>query len=342
MRIRARSIVLGLLAVLVVLLLAAISAVGWQVVLGPDVRPVTNRKFDATAARLARGKYLMEGPAPCFHCHTEHDLSQPEVPRIAAKLGAGWAMPIPELGSVVAPNITPDPDTGIGTWSDDEIARAIQEGVDKNGRALFPVMPYQMFRHLDDEDLASIVVYLRSIPPVRNALPLTKLIFPLNLLVKTMPKPLTSYEAAAPRTTPEARGEYLVRWVSICQECHTRVERDKPLPGMEFAGGNLMHDPGQRKDVFSVNITSDPSGIAHYDEALFVRTLRTGYLPGRMLSHIMPFENFKNYSDADLHDVFSYIRSLAPVKHRISNTDPPTKCPVCGQTHGLGELNEKK
>lgn len=91
-----------------------------------------------------------------------------------------------------------------------------------------------------------------------------------------------------------------------------------------------------------MNITSDPSGIAHYDEALFVQTPRTGRLPGRMLSHIMPFENFKNYSDGDLHDVFSYIKSLPPVKHRISNTDPPTKCPVCGQTHGLGELNTKK
>ena len=56
----------------------------------------------------------------------------------------------------------------------------------------------------------------------------------------------------------------------------------------------------------------------------------------------LSFENFKNITDADLHDVFSYIKTLPPVKHRISNTDPPTKCPVCGQTHGHGELNVKK
>jgi mono/diheme cytochrome c family protein len=342
MRMRARSILLGLLALIVIVVLGAITAIGWQVVLGPKMRPVTGRKFEVTEARLTRGKYLMEGPAPCFHCHTEHDVSKPEMPRIEAKRGAGWAMPIPELGSVVAPNITPDPETGIGTWTDDEIARAMQEGVDKNGRALFPVMPYQQFRNLDDEDLASIIVFLRSIPPVKNALPLTKLVFPLSFIVKTIPEPLTSHEPAKPRTTPEARGEYLVSSVSVCAECHSPADQGKVLPGMAFAGGNIFHDPGQGKEVFSVNITSDPSGIAHYDEALFVQTFRTGRLPGRMLSHIMPFENFKNYSDADLHDVYTYIKSLPHVKHRISNTDPPTKCPVCGQTHGLGELNTKK
>jgi len=342
LRIRVRSVVLAGLGLIVVLVLGAISAVGWQVVLGPRMRPVTGRKFEVSEARLARGKYLMEGPAPCFHCHTEHDVSRPDVPRIAARQGAGWAMPIPELGSVVAPNITPDPETGIGTWTDDEIARAMQEGVDKNGRALFPIMPYQNFRHLTDEDLASIVVYLRSIPPVKNALPLTRLVFPLSFIVKTVPEPLTSHEPETPRTTPEARGEYLVKTVSVCQECHTPVDQGKPLPGMDFAGGSLVHDPGLRRDVVTMNITSDPSGIAHYDEALFMQTLRTGQLAGRTLSHIMPFENFKNYSDSDLRDVFSFIKTLPPVKHRISNTDPPTRCPICGQLHGLGDLNTKQ
>jgi hypothetical protein len=77
MRVRAKSIVLGILVLLVLLVIGGLTAVGWQIVLGPDARPVSSEKFEATEARLARGKYLAEGPAACFHCHTEHDFSNP-------------------------------------------------------------------------------------------------------------------------------------------------------------------------------------------------------------------------------------------------------------------------
>jgi mono/diheme cytochrome c family protein len=342
MRIRARTIVLGLLAVVVVVAVIGISSIGWEVVLGPKARPVTNRTFQATEARLARGQYLVENVAACFHCHSEHDLGTPTYPINQAKKGAGWAMPIPEL-PLVASNITPDKETGIGAWTDDEIARAIQEGVSRDGTALFPMMPYLNFRNWTDEDLASVVVYLRSIAPVRNTVPRSQLPFPLSRIVNTIPKPLTSHEPAPPRTTPEARGEYLVRYVANCGECHTPADdRGQPLPGLEFGGGALFPDlekPGA--NVFSANITSDPSGIAHYDEALFAQTLRTGRLPGRILNHVMPFEAFTNLTDDDIRDIFAFIKSRPPVKHRVSNTDPPTLCPLCNQRHGLGELNTK-
>ena len=129
MKIRAKTVILGVLGLLVLLVFGGITAIGWQIVLGPKARAVTARKFDVTDARLARGKYLVEGPASCFHCHSEHDLNDPEGKVIEAKKGAGWLMPIPELGTIASRNITPDPETGIGKWTDDEIARAIQEGV---------------------------------------------------------------------------------------------------------------------------------------------------------------------------------------------------------------------
>ncbi len=341
MKIRVRTVLLGLLGLLVLLLLAAITAVGWQVVLGPDMRPVTARKFEPSEARLARGKYLVESGTHCFHCHSNHDLSRPEYPVIEATKGAGWELPIPELGKVYAPNITPDPETGIGKWTDDEIARAVQEGIANDGRALFPVMPYDSFRQLDDEDLASIIVYVRSIPPVRNVMPVTSLVFPLNLIVKTIPKPLTSHAAPAARTTPEARGEYLVKAVAGCDGCHTPADdQGKPLPGMAFGGGAVFHDPGQGgKEIFSANITRDPSGLEHYDEAMFIQTIRAGQTRGRTLNHIMPFENFGRLTDEDLKDIWAYIRALPPVKHRLSNEEPPTPCPLCKQTHGFGNLN---
>jgi hypothetical protein len=280
------------------------------------------------------------GVAACFHCHSDHDLSDPEYPVKEGTLGAGWQLPVPELGDVEAPNITSDPETGIGNWSDDAIARAIQEGVSADGRALFPIMPYMHFRNLDSEDLASIVVYLRSIPPVKHTMPRSKLVAPLNLLVNTMPQPLAAHADPPTRTTAVGRGEYLVNTIAGCGDCHTPADKGAPRPGMGFAGGGLFHDPGQNgKAVFSVNITSDPSGIAHYDDALFIQTMRTGQMGGRMLTHIMPFENFNNMSEDDLRDIFAYLKSVPKVKHRVNNTDPPTLCPICKQTHGLGSMN---
>lgn len=340
MHLRIRTALIGLLVAGVALILIAITAVGWQVVLGPSARPVTGRTFAVTDARLARGRYLVTGPAACLDCHSPHDLTRPDLPIVAGREGAGFLMPIPELGILAAPNITPDPDTGIGSWTDDEIARAIQEGVAKDGHALFPVMPYLNFRNLTDEDLASIVVYLRSLPPIRNTVPARKLVFPLSLLVNTMPRPLRSHEPAPTRTTPRERGEYLVRTVAGCQDCHTPVDdRGQPLPGLDFAGGRMFHDPTQQQPVFSLNITPDPSGISYFDEAMFAQTLRTGQIPGRMLSHVMPFDFYRNITDEDLADMWAYISTLPPVKHRISNTDPPAFCPICKQIHGLGDLN---
>ncbi len=333
-----RTVLLTFIALFVLVVLAGLTAVGWQVVLGPTARPTTDRRFEVTDARLARGEYLVEA-AHCFHCHSDHDLTVPEYPVLAGMRGAGWEMPIPEPGKVRAPNITSDHETGIGDWTDDEIARAIQEGVSRDGAALFPVMPYMNFRNLTEEDLASIVVYLRTVPPVKHAMPRSALIFPLSLLVNVMPQPLASHPTVE-RTTPEARGEYLVRHVAACQDCHSPNNGRNVLPGLEFAGGAVFHDPGQNMaPVFSLNITQDPSGIAHYDESLFIQVLQTGHIPGRMLNHIMPFENYRNLTESDLSDTFAYLKSVPPVKHRVSNTDPPALCPVCKQTHGLGDKN---
>jgi len=343
MRVRAKTILLSLLGLLVLVVLGGITAVGWQVVLGPDARPVTDTPFEVTEARLARGKYLAEGPTHCFFCHTELDLTTPEYPMVEAKKGAGWVMPIPELNHIASRNITPDKETGIGNWSDDEVARAIREGVRKDGSALFPLMPYMEFASLDDEDVKSIVVYLRTIPAVKNTVPERSLPGPLEYLVKTMPKPLTTPQPSHPASTPAERGKYLVTMAG-CAACHTPTDaQGTPLPGLSFAGGGFFQLPDQPgKLVFTANITPDASGIAHYDEGLFAQTLRTGQIPGRMLNHIMPFSAYRNMTDEDISDVFAFLKTVAPVKHRVSNTDPPTLCPLCNQSHGLGDRNVKQ
>ena len=342
MAIRVKTVLVGLAALVVVLVLGAITAVGWEVVLGPDAREVTDRRFEVSEARLARGKYLAEGPTHCFHCHTEHDLSVPTLPINQARKGAGWAMPIPELNHLPAPNITPDPETGLGTWTDDEIARAIREGVRKDGSALFPVMPYLELATLDDADVEAIVVYLRTLAPVRSQLPARQLPFPLEYIVKTIPQPITAPQPSHPSATPEQRGEYLAA-LATCGGCHTAVDdQNQVLAGLEYGGGGEFDDVGQAgRKIHTSNITTDPSGIAHYDEGLFKEVIRTGQIRGRILSHVMPFEFLKTMTDEDLSDLFAYLQSLPPVKHRVSNTDPPTPCEVCSRSHGLGELNKK-
>ncbi len=110
---------------------------------------------------------------------------------------------------------------------------------------------------------------------------------------------------------------------------------------MDFGGGFVLHDPSNHMNpVVSRNITLDPSGIAHYDAALFAQTIKTGMVVSHALSPIMPIENYRGMSDGDLGDIFAYLQSVPHVVHRVSNTDPPAKCPVCGQEHGLGELNK--
>src|SRR5688500_18107436 len=328
-----------LVLVIIVLALGALLTIGRPLLFGPNARAVTSRTFEPSEARLARGEYLVEGVAHCFQCHSPHDMSNPELPIVDGMKGAGWWMDdAPGLGKVVAPNITPDRETGIGSWTDDEIARAIREGVSRDGSALFPIMPYENFRDMSDEDLASVVVYLRTIPAVRNPLPRSTLEFPLSRIVNTMPQPLEGPVAEPPAAS---RGAYLVK-LAECESCHTPAVQGTPLPGMAFAGGFPFKPVGWTgAPVVSANITPDASGIAHYDEALFDQVLRTGKLPGRQLSGIMPYAHLARLTPEDMTAIFTYIKAQKPVQHRVSNTDEPTDCAVCGIKHGRGNLNVK-
>jgi mono/diheme cytochrome c family protein len=160
--------------------------------------------------------------------------------RALKAVGSGWIWPI-YPGHVVAPNISPDPEAGAGTWTDDQLARAIREGIDHDGRALFPMMPYEDFRHISDEDVASIVVYLRSLPPVHNHLSKTGIIFPVKYLIRSVPEPLTAPVAAPDPADCVKYGQYLVK-IGGCADCHTPQDQGQPIAGFEFAGGTRTYD----------------------------------------------------------------------------------------------------
>jgi mono/diheme cytochrome c family protein len=333
---RKKTVAIIVLAFVGVVAAGITFTIGWPPLIGAKKRRLTDRKFESTPQRLARGKYLVDGVMGCFGCHTDADWSKPGAPPIGGREGSGHVFSDQDLPWLVAPNLTSDKETGAGNWSDDSLARAIREGIGHDGRALFPMMPYPQYSRMSDEDLASVIVYLRTTPPVRNQLPVTKLPFPLNFFNQNVPQPIDAPVSSADTSTPAARGAYLAR-LGACSDCHTPQEKGEPLPGMDFAGGFLLHEP--QGDVISANITPSASGISYYNEATFVQAMRTGKIGARQLHSSMPWYFYGKMTDEDLKAVYAFLQTLKPVNHRVDNLEPPSYCRLCRQRHGFGVRN---
>ncbi len=190
---------------------------------------------------------------------------------------------------------------------------------------------------MSDEDLASVIVYLRSLPPVHHELPKTEIIFPVKFLIRNAPEPLTS---PVPDVTPDAGavkyGGHLVN-LAGCGDCHTSQIQGQNVPRVDFAGGQPF--PGPWPIVASANITPDSTGISGYTDDSFVQVIRTGAVNGQVLSAIMPTMIYKNITDGDLKSMFAYLHTVKPIQHRVDNSLPPTSCKICRQRHGGGDKN---
>jgi mono/diheme cytochrome c family protein len=309
------------------------------------------------AGRVARGKYLVTGVGRCFWCHSPLDNGDPAVP-IPARLGSGDVLD--EKAPINAPNLTPDRATGLGGWTDQQVARAIREGIGRDGKQVLSSHPASYYSVMTDEDVLSIVAYLRTLRPIRRALARSA---PPGREHESVQPFVSPMRAGTARSATE-RGKYLVQ-LGECEGCHTPARADgSPVRELAFAGGRRFSiekgvgsevssfDPtypsasavaastATGRIVASANLTQDPSGIPYYTEATFIQTIRTGKVGGvRALSAAMPWIFFRTMTDADLRDIFAYLRSVRPARHRVNNTDPPTWCAVCGRRHGLGEMN---
>jgi len=166
-----------------------VAGLGWLIYFNsthPNVAPAKDIHVEITPERLERGKYLANIAANCIDCHSKRDFTKYSGPIIP--------------GTLYAKNITP---AGIGDWTDGEILRAITVGVNKKGEALFPLMPYNRFRHMSQEDLYSIIAYLRTLKPIENKIPERTLDFPLNFIVKQFQViSLSSYKRYLIKQTP--------------------------------------------------------------------------------------------------------------------------------------------
>jgi mono/diheme cytochrome c family protein len=309
-----------------VCLIAAVGGASAFIALAtPKSRHAQQIRVESTPERIERGRYLFHNVADCAGCHSPRDPSKFAMISDPATTGAGFVFP-EELGfpgRIVAPNITPDPETGIGQWTDGEKIRAIREGVSRDGRPLFGFMPFRQFAKMSDEDIHSLVTYLNSLPPVRNALPKTVLNFPVSILARFEPEPVLH---APQPPAPQDRlryGEYMAA-VAGCLSCHTELDNGRLVEGKEFAGG---HEFAVRQFVVrSANLTpDDETGIGKWSEERFVRKFRDygaltyGTAPRSVQGNftVMPWFGYAQMKEDDLRAIYAYLRSLKPVYNPV-------------------------
>ena len=306
-------------------LLGVAGAAVYLLAVFPRAQPASTEAVPATPARLARGTYLAQHVLLCSECHSERDwtvFSAPSVPPTGAGrtecLGGGRAMAgvAAEFpGTICFPNITADRQSGVGAWTDGELLRAVREGVDRDGRALFPIMPYFIFRSLSEEDARSLVVWIRSLPAVSRAHPAKQVDFPVNLFIRLVPQPMTARVAEPDPAKSVAYGKYLAT-IGRCAFCHSprQGQSPEPIPGRLFAGGNEFRGPfGIR---LSTNLTPDPSGLGSTTRGEFIALFRQHAAPERVLPEnntIMAWSAYAAMTDADLGAIHDYLRTVPPV-----------------------------
>jgi mono/diheme cytochrome c family protein len=304
----AKRIFLGLVLLIV---LAAAGAAVFFYALHPKSRAAPDVKAPSTPEAIARGSYLANHVLGCVGCHTPIDETRPGDAIVADKLLSGREF-VGDLlpGRLVGPNLTPDQQTGVGLWTDGELMRAIREGVDRNGHALFPIMPYTHFRRLPDDDTLAIIAYLRSVPPIARELPKTKLDFPVSMFMRLAPEPVTSPPPPWPKD-PTERGKILLEMMG-CIDCHTPIDKGKFVESKLYAGGNEFKGPFG--SVHASNITSDPAtGIGNYSDDDLMRAFREGKGKDGRTLWVMPWTIFQGTSDEDLRAVIAGLRKLPPI-----------------------------
>jgi mono/diheme cytochrome c family protein len=280
-------------------------------VLAARVEPA---RAQASAQELARGKYVFGATGGCG-CHTVKE--QP--------VNAGGRRYDGPFGTVYSTNITPDRETGIGTWTDEQIIAAIRLGRRPNGERLLPVHPYPVFNGMAAADLQALVTFLRTVPPVKRANQPKRITVPLFESV-FLPAWLAAF---APRETPPAsaptsglaRGEYLVRAVAHCGECHSPRTLTMATDNSRFLGGN----PKGPEDAAMPNITPDrDTGIGTWSVEQIAEYLGTGTKPdgdvaGGLMAEVIDgtLSGYKDLTQADRVAIAQYLKSIPAVSNKI-------------------------
>ena len=264
------------------------------------------------SATLARGEYLVNGPAHCIGCHSMKKDSSALARGEKVPMAGGNYFVTP-LGKLFIPNITPDPETGIGMLTDGEIARSLRYSIKHDGRALIPAMP---FTHISEGDLSAIISYLRAQPPVKNVVPKTNFTFMGKALQKFMFKPFKQTKPIPKSVDPGptlAYGAYLANNVANCEGCHTTFNIFKmEHEGIPFSGGSVVE--GFR----TPNLTPDPQTghMVNWTEDQFVNRFKTGSI---YPNSPMPWGSFKKMPEEDLRAMYQYLQTIEPCENLVGS-----------------------
>lgn len=292
----------------------------------PNVSLKSDFKADITTESLKRGEYLVNSVSACFHCHSTVDFSKFSGKIIQSSIGKGGRFFSEESGfpgMFYTSNITPH---NLKNWTDSEIYRAISSGVNKNGNALFPLMPYESYKYLTIDDAKAIVGYLRTITPIEVEYPKSDFSFPFSVILKTIPsEPCPTDKDSL--TTEVEFGEYLVN-IGGCHGCHTPTEGGSINENMILAGGfKIPMETGGT--CISANITPDnETGIGSWTKEKFIQRFKSfqnidslNVLPGQFNTE-MPWSIYANMTETDLGSIYEYLRTIKPVKNYVNKFVP--------------------
>lgn len=295
----------------------------------PNVGDAPDLKVEATPERIERGRYLANSVSVCMDCHSTRDFSKfsgPLVPGTLGKGGERFDQSVGMPGVFYSKNITP---SGISRYTDGELYRVITAGVTKEGRPMFPLMPYPYYGRMADEDIYSIIAYVRSLEPMENVVPESEADFPVNFILHTMPKKGTP-QAIPSKSDQLAYGAYMTN-ASGCRECHTKDKQGQIIEELAFAGGREFKMP-DGSIVRSANISpDDETGLGKWTADAFVTRFKIysdssfvlpDAAPGEFNS-IMPWTMYAGMEREDLEAIFAYLKSVTPMKNAVNKFTPP-------------------
>ena len=311
----------------IILVIGLVLIIGLGAVMGylkfgmPDLPPAPELTIERTPERIKKGEYLAMHVAACMDCHSSRDWTSFSAPLVAGTLGKGGEYFGPEMGfpgKFYSRNLTP---ASLGDWTDGEIFRAITGGVNKDGEALFPVMPYLSYGKMDKEDIYSIIAYLRTLPVLKHEIPASEPNFPMSFIINTLPH--EPQFASRPDTTDAVKyGAYLVNAAS-CIDCHTQVDKGQIIPELAFSGGREF--PLPEGTIRSANITPDMnSGIGKWSDSDFVYRFKK-YQDVKKVKEInpsefqtmMPWTMYAGMDTTDLKAIYAYLKTLEPISNPV-------------------------
>jgi cytochrome c2 len=293
----------------------------------PNVGEAPNLTIERTPERIERGKYLANNVSMCINCHSERDWTKfagPVVPGTEGEGGELFDQKVGMPGAYYSKNLTPE---GMSKYTDGELFRAITAGVNKEGKALFPLMPYNHYGTMDPEDIYSIIAYLRTLSPIKKDIPESVSDFPMSVILNTIPKKPTP--GKRPDPSSKDYPAYMVN-ASGCIECHTRENHGQIIPELAFSGGREFKMP-DGAILRTPNITPNKTtGIGAWTEEMFIRKFKSyadsGYVaatiaPGQY-NTLMPWTSYCGMTNEDLAAIYKYLMALPAQQNTVVRFTP--------------------